>query len=72
MRADKKIENIHIVTALLKNHRTRPPAIAPIASYEGMCLMPIADVFHGVDVYDFSYPARIDNIFNRAVEGSIA
>ena len=70
--ADEVVENVQIVTALLQNHRAGALAVAPISAYEGMRLVPIADVFHRVDVDHVPDLARLNDVFDRPVKGGVA
>ena len=54
-------ENIHVVAALLQDHRAGRAAVAPVAAHKAVRLMPVADLLNGLHGNDLADGSLIQN-----------
>ena len=66
--AEQPRVNIHVVAALLQDHRACFAAVPPVAAHERVRLMPVADVFVRADRDDLADPAAVEDTFQRVVK----
>ena len=53
-------KDIHVVAGLLQDHGAAFFAVAPVAAYKAMRLVPIRHIFNGLNGYNIPYCSRID------------
>ena len=60
--SDKPLQNIHIVTGFLEEHRRASFGISPISAHEAVALVDVADGLCKLYIYDISDLSAVDQL----------